>query len=162
MTTTTTTTTTPQVGEKAPEIALNTADGKPWRLSEAVRQGPMVLCFMPGAFTGTCTKEMCAFTDRINDFQKTGAQVVGITVDSKHAQAAWSARDNIQVPLVSDFEKKVLNEWGLGWASSWGLTYKRATFVLDRSGTVRYANVQANASEEPPYDEVRRAVEAAK
>lgn len=154
--TTTTMATPPQVGQTAPDITLPTTDGKPWTLGEAIRKGPVVLCFMPGAFTGICTKEMCNFTANWSQYEKLQAQVVGITVDSKHAQLAWAAKENIRIPLLSDFEKKILNGWGLGWNSSWGLTNKRATFVVDRSGVVRYAAVQANAGEEPNYAEIQK------
>jgi glutaredoxin-dependent peroxiredoxin len=164
MTSTTTTAAPPQVGQKAPEITLpNTMDGsKPWSLHEALKKGPVVVAFMPGAFTGTCTKESCNFTANLSDYAKFGAQVVGVTVDSKHAQAAWAARDNIKIPLLSDFEKKTVTAWGLTWASSWGNTTKRATFIVDRNGIVRYANVQPNASDEPNYAEIQKALQGLK
>jgi len=164
VTVTMTTPSPPQVGQKAPEINLNnTMDGaKPWSLHEALKKGPVVVAFMPGAFTGTCTKESCNFTANLNDYTKLGAQVVGVTVDSKHAQAAWAAKDNIKIPLLSDFEKKTVQAWGLMWASSWGNTTKRATFVVDRSGVVRYGNVLANASDEPDYAEIQKALQGLK
>lgn len=152
----------PRVGERAPDFTLNRADGTPWTLSRAFGNGPVILCFMPGAFTGTCTREMCRFTDDWAQYEKLGAQVVGVTVDSKHAQAAWTAKEHIQIPLLSDFEKRVSKEWGVAWQSPWGWTNKRSTFLVDRTGTVRYANVQANASEEPPYDDIQKAVQALK
>lgn len=152
----------PTVGTRAPGLALPTTDGQPWSLHEAVKNGPVVVCFMPGAFTVPCTKEMCAFTANWAEYATLKAQVVGVTVDSKHAQLAWAAKEGIKIPLVSDFEKKAIHAWGLGWNSSWGVTSRRATFVVDRTGTVRYANVQANAGEEPPYADIRKAVAALK
>lgn len=152
----------PKVGEKAPDFTLNTTDGKPWTLSQALRNGPVVVCFMPGAFTGTCTKEMCNFTAHWSEYQTLGAQVVGVTVDSKHAQMAWAAKEGIKIPLVSDFEKMVNAQWGVQWTSPWGLTNKRATFVVDRTGVVRYANVQTNASEEPNYAEIQQTLKGLK
>lgn len=153
---------TPQVGQKAPEIKLNTSTGTPWSLHDAVKNGPVVVCFMAGAFTGTCTKEVCNFTANWNQYEKLGAQVVGVTVDSKHAQNAWIAKENLKIPLVSDFEKKTVHAWGLSWDSPWGTTSKRSTFVVDRTGTVRYANVQAVASDEPNYGDVQAALKGLK
>ncbi len=162
VTTTTTMPATPQVGQKAPEIALTTSQGTPWSLTATVRNGPVVVCFMPGAFTGTCTKEMCNFTANWPQYEKMGSQVVGITVDSKHAQNAWAAKENIKIPLLTDFEKKTSQAWGVAWNSPWGWTNKRATFVVDRSGLVRYAHVQANAADEPPYADIQKALQGLK
>lgn len=162
MTTTATMSQPPTVGQKAPDFTLNGTDGKPWTLSQAVKNGPVVVCFLPGAFTAVCTKEMCNFTTNWSQYQALNAQVVGVTVDSIPAQRAWAAKENIRIPLASDFEKKVLQQWGLVWGASWGNTYKRATFVVDRAGTVRYANVQAVAGEEPNYPEIQKALQELK
>lgn len=161
-TTTTTISSTPEVGQKAPELRLNTSTGTPWSLQEAVEKGPVVVCFMAGAFSGTCTKEMCNFTANWPQYETLGAQVVGVTVDSKHAQNAWAAKENIKIPLLTDFDKKAIHAWGVPWESPWGTTSKRATFVVDRTGTVRYANVQAVASDEPNYGEIQAALKALK
>lgn len=148
----------PTVGEKAPDLSLNTSTGTPWSLKDAVTNGPVVVAFMPGAFTGTCTKEVCSFTANWNQYQTLGAQVVGVTVDSKHAQNAWIAKENVKIPLLTDFEKKFVNAWGVTWDSSWGKTAKRATFVVDKTGTIRYANVQAVAGDEPNYADIQKAL----
>jgi glutaredoxin-dependent peroxiredoxin len=160
MTTTTATTTghSPRVGEMAPDFTLNTSDGTPWTLSQAVQNGPVVLAFMPGAFTTPCTKEMCTFTDNLNTYKELNAQVVGVTVDSRHAQNAWKQRDNIQVPLLSDFEKTVSSQWGNLWDAPWGKTNRRSTFVIDRSMKVRFAFVQEKAGDDPPYADVQAAL----
>lgn len=152
----------PAVGQKAPQLALNSNDGKAWSLRDAVQKGPVVVCFLPGAFSGTCTKEMCNFTANWSQYERLGSQVVGVSVDSKLAQNAWTAKENIKILLLSDFEKKVSAAWGVVWASPWGMTNKRATFVVDRTGTVRYANVQAVASDEPNYADIQAALQGLK
>ena len=161
MITTTETTTTarpPQVGEKAPDFKLILATGGMFQLSEATKKGPVIVAFFPGAFTGTCTKEMCSFTSSWNEYSKLGAQFVGVSVDSKHAQKAFIEKEKLGVPLASDFEKTTVRQWGVQWDSPWGVASKRATFIVDRSGVVRHANVQANASEEPNYAEIQAAL----
>lgn len=155
---------TPAVGEKAPNIELPTgkdpATGKAtmFNLAEACKNGPVIVAFYPGAFTGTCTKEMCNFTDTWNEYAKLGAQFIGISVDSVVAQKAFAEKNNIKVPFASDFERKTVNQWNLLWNSWWGPVAKRATFVVDRSGAIRYSHVQTDANLEPPYDEIKAAL----
>ena len=158
---------TPAVGEKAPNFELATGkgpDGKAttFNLLEACKNGPVIVAFFPGAFTGTCTKEMCTFTDNWAEFSKLNAQFIGVSVDSVHAQKAFAQENNIKVPFASDFERRTVSGWNIVWSSWWGPVAKRATFVVDRTGTVRYAHVQADAGLEPNYDEIKTALKGLK
>lgn len=158
--TTTTTGSPPEVGQKAPDFTLPVAGTKEtWTLSKATQKGPVVLAFFPGAFTGTCTKEFCTFTADWGQFEKLGAQVVGVNVDSVHSQKAWAEKEHIKIPLVSDFEKKVVPQYGIVWNAWWGLTSKRAVFVVDQSGVVRYRWVSEDAGVEPNYADLKAALQ---
>ena len=170
MTTTTTSTMmgkTPTVGDKAPNFELvngKGADGKAtkFNLLEACKNGPVVVAFFPGAFTGTCTKEMCNFSETWAEFAKLSAQFIGVSVDSWHAQKAFAEKHNIKVPFASDFEHKTVDAWNVVWNSWWGPVAKRATFVVDRTGTITYANVQSDANLEPNYAEIKNALNGLK
>ncbi|MBI3579970.1 MAG: redoxin domain-containing protein, partial [Ignavibacteriales bacterium] len=70
-----------KVGDKAPDFTLYDADKKPRSLQEFAGK-KTVLAFFPGAFTGVCTKEMCALRDSLSNFNSLNAQVVGVSVDS--------------------------------------------------------------------------------
>lgn len=157
-----TTTSPPVVGAPAPDFELSTGKDATFRLSRAVANGPVIVAFFPGAFTGTCTKEMCAFSEGWDAYAKMGAQFIGVSVDSVHAQKAFAERHHIKVPFASDFERRVTSQWGLIWNAWWGPVAKRATFVVDRSGVVRFAHVQEDAGLEPPYAEIQKAVAALK
>ena len=150
-----------QVGEKAPEFTLIDADRKPRSLSE-FRGKNVVLAFFPGAFTGVCTKEMCALRDSMTRFNEMNAQVVAISVDSPFANKGFAAQNNLQFPLLSDFTRAVVKSYGIvldGFAGIEGYsTAKRSVFVLDKSGVVRFVWITDNPGVEPNYDEVTKAV----
>lgn len=155
---------TPTVGDKAPDLVLATgkdpSTGKAviFRLSEAVKEGPVVVAFFPGAFTSTCTKELCAFSDAWDAWAGLGARFIGVSVDSVPALRAYAAKHAIKLLLGSDFERVAIRRWNVVWDSWWGPVAKRSTFVVDRTGTIRYARVESSQDDEPPYDDIKAVV----
>ena len=67
------------VGAKAPDFTLPNQDREPVTLSEQLKKGPVVLAFMPAAFSGTCTNEMCTFRDSATELNKVNATVLGVS-----------------------------------------------------------------------------------
>lgn len=149
------------VGDKAPGFTLFDTEKKTRSLNEFLGK-KTVLAFFPGAFTGVCTKEMCALRDSMTRFNELNAQVVGISVDSPFANKAFAAQNNLQFPLLSDFTRAALRDYGIVHDGFSGLTgyaaSKRSVFVLDKDGVVRYAWVSEVPSVEPNYEEVTRAL----
>ena len=154
-----------KVGDKAPAFTLNDTEKKQRWLSEFLGK-KTVLAFFPGAFTGVCTKEMCTFRDSISKFNAMNAQVVGISVDSPFANKAFTAQNNLQFPLLSDYNREAVKLYGIELNNFSGLqgytAAKRSIFVLDNAGTVRYAWISDNPGVEPNYDEISKALEAIK
>ncbi|MBI2867936.1 MAG: peroxiredoxin [Chloroflexi bacterium] len=152
-----------QVGQKAPEFALFDADKKLRKLSEFKGKN-VVLAFFPGAFTGVCTKEMCTFRDSISQFNSLNAQVLGISVDPPFSQKAWADQNQLNFPILSDFNRQAVKQYDVALPNLAGLegyvAAKRAAFVLDKEGTVRYAWVAPQPSVEPNYEEVKQALAA--
>ena len=150
-----------KVGEKAPNFTLVDTEKKPRSLSEFLGK-KTVLAFFPGAFTGVCTKEMCTFRDSLSNLNSMNAQVVGISVDAPFANKAFAAHNNLQFPLLSDFNRDAVKQYGIVLENFSGLqgyaAAKRSVFVLDKSGTVRYAWISDNPGVEPNYDEVTKAL----
>jgi glutaredoxin-dependent peroxiredoxin len=150
-----------RIGQKVPAFALPDADKKVRALEEFLKQGPVIIAFFPFAFSGTCDKEMCTFRDGFGALQEAGGQLVGISVDSAYSLKAFAQTYNLQFPLLSDFNKKVTrlydvlqNPWvGLGYKE----VAKRAVFLVDEGGVLRYKWETDVPSNEPPYDEVLRA-----
>ncbi len=154
-----------KVGDKAPAFTLNDTEKKQRSLNEFLGK-KTVLAFFPGAFTGVCTKEMCTFRDSISKFNAMNAQVVGISVDSPFANKAFTAQNNLQFPLLSDYNREAVKLYGIELNNFSGLqgytAAKRSIFVLDNAGTVRYAWISDNPGVEPNYDEISKALEAIK
>jgi peroxiredoxin len=152
-----------RLGQKVPEFSLPDADRKTRSLGEFTRQGTVILAFFPFAFSGTCDKEMCAFRDGFGTLQGAGAQLVGVSVDSSFTLKAFAQTYNLQFPLLSDFNKKVVRMFGVLQDPWVGLGYKgvakRAVMIIDRREMLRYKWVTDVPSEEPPYTEVMKAAQ---
>jgi peroxiredoxin len=150
-----------EVGQSAPNFTLYDTDRKQRSLSEFKGKN-VVLAFFPGAFTGVCTTEMCALRDRIDQFNSMNAQVLGISVDPPFSQKVWADQNNVNYPFLSDFNRQVVNQYGIAFPNMAGMegyvSSRRAVFVLDKDGVVRYKWVSETPGVEPNYDEVREAV----
>ncbi len=150
------------VGDRAPDFTLTNQDRTPVTLSEELKKGPVVLAFFPAAFSGTCTKEMCTFRDSMSQLNGMSANVLGISTDTFFSLKAWADAERFTFPLLSDYNKTVINEYGVVNPDMIGLKNiaKRATFVIDRSGTIRYREVLDDARNEPDYGKIRQALSA--
>lgn len=152
-----------RLGQKAPEFSLPDAEGKIRALNEFTREGTVILAFFPFAFSGVCDKEMCTFRDGFGALREANAQLVGVSVDSSFSLKAFGQTYNLQFPLLSDFNKKVIRLYGVLQDPWVGLGYKgvakRATFVVDRKGMLRHRWVTDVPTVEPPYAEVVKAVQ---
>jgi peroxiredoxin len=151
-----------EVGAKAPDFTLPNEDREPVSLSEQLKSGPVVLAFFPAAFSSTCTTEMCTFRDSAAEFNKTHAKVLGISVDSFFALKAWKDAEKLNFPLLSDFNKTAIRQYGVVNPDMIGLKdiSKRAVFVIDKTGVVRHREVLEDARNEPDYGKVKQALGA--
>jgi len=148
-------------GLKAPEFKLFDADRKERTLNEFLNR-KTILAFYPGAFTGACTKELCAFRDAMANFNGMNAQIVGISVDGPFANKAFADANKLTFPLLSDHSREVIKKYcGVyeDFAGIKGYTAsKRAVYVLDKAGVVKYVWISENPGVEPPYDEINKAL----
>lgn len=138
-----------QVGAEAPdfelassEIAPNGKPGQKIKLSDYRGQKNVVLAFFPLAFSPVCTGENQCFQRLFDDFQGADAQVLGISVDSSWALAAFKRELGLGYPLLGDFHPKgeVAKKYGLYLDES-GIT-ARATVIVDKQGKVAFVKVQ--------------------
>ena len=144
------------VGSKAPDFSLVNQDRATVRLSDEVKKGPVVLAFLPGAFSSVCTKELCTFRDSMARLNSAQAQVYGISVDTFFTLKAFQDAQGYNFPLLSDFNKQAIKEFGVFNEDMIGLKgiAKRAVFVIDKDGIVRHKEVLDDARNEPNYDKV--------
>ncbi|MDW2127649.1 peroxiredoxin, partial [Vibrio sp. 2033] len=89
------------VGEKAPDFSLEDSDGNQWKLSD-YRGKVVVLLFYPGDNTPVCTAQMCSVRDHWSEYQATGAEVVGISTDSRESHKGFAERNRLPLRLLSD------------------------------------------------------------
>ena len=143
------------VGSKAPDFTLTNQDREPVTLSQ-LQGKPVVLAFFPAAFSSVCTKELCTFKDSMAQLAKANAQVFGISVDTFFTLKAFQDQQKLPFPLLSDFNKEVIRDYGVFNENMIGLKgiAKRATFVIDKDGIVRHAEILEDARNEPDYDAV--------
>jgi glutaredoxin-dependent peroxiredoxin len=148
------------VGSKAPDFTLTSNERQPVTLSQQ-RGRPVVLAFFPAAFSSVCEKELCTFRDSIARLNAARAEVYGISVDTFFTLKAFHDQQRLSFPLLSDFNKLVIRDYGVFNDDMIGLKgiAKRAVFVLDQDGVVRYREVLEDARNEPDYAKVLETVE---
>jgi peroxiredoxin len=148
-----------EIGSKAPDFTLMNQERQPVTLSE-LKGKPVVLAFFPAAFSGVCQQEMCTLRDSMSELNKAQAQVFGISTDTFFSLKAFQDQQQLNFPLLSDYNKQVIRDYGVFNEDMIGLKgiAKRAVFVIDRDGVVRYREVLEDARNEPNYQHVMTSV----
>ena len=146
-----------KVGDKAPDFTLPDTNLKQRSLKEFL-VGKTVLAFFVGAFTSVCTKEMCRFRDSMARLIDLEAQIVGIAVTDPFSNKAFAVKNRLAFPILSDYKREVIKAYGIELPHFAGLrdymTAKRAIFILDNGGIVRYRWVTNDPADEPKYSEI--------
>ena len=129
------------VGEVAPDFELKDQYGALLKLSSLKGEKNVVLLFIPFAFTGTCTGELCAIRDDLAAFQNDDVQVLAISCDSPFTQKVFAEQEGYKFPVLADF-------WPHGAAAkSYGIFNEdlgcamRGTFIIDKEGIIRWSVV---------------------
>ncbi len=153
------------VGTKAPDFTLASKgpDGiKQITLSDNFGKGNTLLLFFPMAFTGTCTTEMCGVSMDLSAYSSLNATVYGISGDNPFAQEAWAQKEKISVPLLSDYEHKVAQDYDAAYDSflpqmnlGMGGVPKRAVFIVDSAGVIQYSECNEDARALPNFDRIK-------
>lgn len=146
-----------EVEQLAPDFSLYNTQRGQVTLSEQ-RGAPMLLLFFPLAFSSVCTAELCATRDNISFYNNSNANVFGISVDSLYALARFKELEQLNFELLSDFNKDVSKAYGcLHDTFSYGMrgVSKRAAFVIDADGVVRYAEVLENPGLQPNFQNIQ-------
>ena len=144
--------------DAAPDFTLPDADGNNWTLSEH-KGKPVVLLFYPGDNTPVCTAQLCSVRDNWSQYQATGAEVIGISMDSESSHKSFADKYNLTLKLLSDVkgdatEKYEMKSWLPGRSA-------RGVVVIDKNGNIAYHKVQSLSLFRPKDDEVLDAIKAA-
>ncbi len=155
-----------KVGTSAPDFTLKTKTSQGLediKLSDNFGKRNTVLLFFPLAFTSVCTTELCDVSGGLSTYDELYATVYGISVDSPFAQEAWARQEKITIKLLSDLNKKVTHLYDVVFPMIAGVgdAAARAVFVIDKKGTIVYAEQTATPKDLPNFEAVKAALEQA-
>jgi len=145
-------------GAKAPDFSLSVSPDQKITLSE-LRGKPVILAFYPADWSPVCGDQMALYNEVLPEFQKFGAELIGISVDGAWCHVAYAKDHNLHFPLAADFEPKgaVSRAYG-AYRDKEGFS-ERALFVIDKDGVITWSYcspVLAN----PGADGILEALEA--
>ena len=145
------------IGQNVLDFTLKNTAKEPISLSN-YRGKTVILAFYPGAFTGVCDKEMCAFQDNMAKLNAAEATVIGISVDSPWANAEFARKYNLEFELLSDLDREVVTSYdatfvGLGGIEGY-VSANRVVIVIDKAGVIQHRWVAENPGVEPDYDAI--------
>ena len=148
------------IGEQAPDFSLKTKNAevlKDISLSDHKDKQSVVLLFFPFAFTSVCTEETCSVRDDLSSYADLNAQVYGISVDSPFAQEVMSEKQNLNFPLLSDFNKEVSKSYGVLYEDFIGFAgvAKRSAFVVSKDCTILFSWSSDDPKQLPDFDAIK-------
>lgn len=140
------------VGDPAPDFELVDQARQPVTLATFRPDKNVVVVFYPGAFTRTCSAELCALRDDLTEFENETSQLLTISVDSAPVHRAWASAERFTYALLSDFwpHGEVARRYGVFDEVSGQA--ERATFIVDREGIVRWKVVSGRSDPRNPAD----------
>jgi peroxiredoxin len=146
------------VGSKAPDFSLVSDSKETVNLSD-YRGKNLVVLFYPLAFTGVCTTELCTMRDDIANYNNMNADIVAISVDSPFVLEQFKAAQNLNFPLLSDFNKTASKDYDSLYDEfpAFGMkgVSKRSAFVIDKEGVVKYQEVCASPGDLPNFEAIK-------
>lgn len=146
------------VGNQAPAFSLFDTEKNKVSLDNFKGQNLVVL-FFPMAFTSVCTAELCSVRDSLATYNGLNTAVVGISVDSPFTLGKFKEEQGLNFPLLSDFNKEASQAYG-AYYDTFVLDLKgvskRAAFVVDKEGKVRYAEVLESAKDLPDFSSIQQ------
>ena len=151
------------IGKSAPNFTLKNTEKSDVSLSD-YKGKTVILAFYPGAFTGVCDNEMCAFQDNFSKLGNSNTAVIGISVDSPWANAEFAKKYNLEFELLSDIDREVVNAYdakfvGLGGIEGY-VSANRVVIVIDNEGIIKHRWVAENPGVEPDYDAIIKLAES--
>ncbi len=154
---TTTASNTPAEGTSAPDFTLSSTSGSDVTLSGFRDKRNVLVAFFPLAFTGTCTSEMCAFSEDFDSFASADVTVLPVSVDSVPSLKEFKNKFQMTVDLLSDFKREASRAFGVLREDTF--FSNRAYFLIDRSGKIRWAHVEEQPGQRRENKEILEIIE---
>jgi peroxiredoxin len=140
------------VGDVAPKFTLPTNS---WEekasLEDFTKEGPVVLFFYPGDWSSVCTDQMEVIEDRLPEFERRNARVLAVSVDSPWSHDAWAHSRELTIPLLSDFHREVVSEYGVLREEGFS---ERAYFIIGPDGEILSKKIEDAPSKSPEIEAV--------
>lgn len=132
-----------EIGAEAPDFVLRDQNNQEVRLSDFRGKRTVLLIFHPLAFTGICKSELGEVRDNLDQYVNDKVQAIAVSVDSVYSHKMWADQEGFQFPLLADFwpHGAVARTYGV-FNDSAGVA-DRGTFVIDKTGVVRFAERNA-------------------
>ena len=131
------------VGQPAPDFALKDQNNQVVSLADFRGVKNVLLVFYPYSFTRVCEGELCAIRDDLGSFQNDDVQVMTVSVDTPYANRVWAEREGFTFPMLSDFWPHGAVAQAYGCFNEVRGCSTRGSYVIDRSGIVRWKTVNA-------------------
>jgi len=150
-----------QVGDPAPLFTLFDTEKKEVGLADYENK-TVLLLFFPLAFTGVCTDELCHIRDHFKDYEQLNCEVLALSVDSLFSLEKFKNEHDYNFTLLSDFNREVSRAYGAlyeNFVLGMKGVSKRAAFVIDKKGVIRYAEVLENAGDLPNFTDINQVIE---
>lgn len=153
------------VGDQAPDfslVALGENGPEVVKLSEQTGEQNILLLFVPMAFTGVCTTEFCEISAGLGAYSELNCKVLGISGDNPFAQAAWAEKEGISLQLLSDYDHKATEAYGIAYDQFlpeknliMGGVPKRSAFLIDKAGVIQFAQVNESPGDLPDFEAIQ-------
>lgn len=148
-------------GQKAPDFKLFNTEKKEIALSD-LKGKNVILHFFPLAFTGVCTAQLCNMRDNLDYYTGHDAVVLGVSIDTIFTLEQFKKQQNYNFDLLSDFNKDVIKAYDMyipEFAFGMKGVSKRGAVVIDKEGTIVYAEETANPGVQVNFDGIKEAIE---
>jgi len=149
------------VNTKAPGFTLQNTKGEKVSLQDKLGDKNVLLLFFPLAFTDVCTKELCQVRDNFKIYDALDANVFGISVDSFLTLNEFKKAQNLNFQLLSDFNREVSKKYQALYNDFFGMkgVSKRAAYLIDKEGLIRYSEVLEDASKIPDFGKIQQTLQ---
>lgn len=149
-----------EIGKPAPPFTLFNTEKQEVSL-DSLKGKNVLLHFFPLAFTSVCTAQLCNARDNMAIYNSMNCVVLGVSVDSLFSLGEFRKQQNLNFDLLSDFNKTTIRDYGLvieDFAFGMKGVSKRAAFLIDKEGIVRYAEITPTPGDQPNYQAIQEAL----
>ncbi len=148
-------------GDKAPYFSLQDVNGDEKSLNDLKKEQSVLLLFFPLAFSSVCTSELCSVRDNMKIYESLDVNIAAVSVDSFYCLRAFKKSQNYNFSLLSDFNREASEKYEVLYNNYYGMkgVAKRSAFVVDKDGTIQYAEVLEDSSKVPEMSAIQEVLQ---